>query len=99
MAGVTVSNLVKTYPSGSRRATDDISLEVADGEFLVLVGPSGCGKTTLLRMVAGLETPDSGTVTIGGRDVTSLPARERRSCFVLPRLCVAHVRQAHPHHR
>ena len=74
---VTVSNLVKTYPSGNRRATDDISLSVEDGEFLVLVGPSGCGKTTLLRMVAGLETPDSGTVTIGGRDVTALPARER----------------------
>ena len=77
MAGVVVSNLVKTYPSQKRRATDDITLEVADGEFLVLVGPSGCGKTTLLRMVAGLETPDSGTVTIGGRDVTSLPARRR----------------------
>ncbi|AGZ41921.1 ABC transporter ATP-binding protein [Actinoplanes friuliensis] len=77
MAGVVVSNLVKTYPSGNRRATDDVTLEVADGEFLVLVGPSGCGKTTLLRMVAGLETPDSGTVTIGGRDVTGLPARER----------------------
>jgi multiple sugar transport system ATP-binding protein len=77
MAGVEVSNLVKTYPSGSRRATDDITLTVADGEFLVLVGPSGCGKTTLLRMVAGLEVPDGGTVRIGGRDVTELPARER----------------------
>ena len=77
MAEVTISNLVKTYPSQQRRATDDISLEVADGEFLVLVGPSGCGKTTLLRMVAGLETPDSGTVRIGGRDVTGLPARRR----------------------
>lgn len=77
MAAVVVDRLVKTYPSGSRRATDDISLEVADGEFLVLVGPSGCGKTTLLRMVAGLETPDSGSVRIGGRDVTALPARER----------------------
>jgi multiple sugar transport system ATP-binding protein len=77
MAEVTISNLVKTYPSQQRRATDDITLEVADGEFLVLVGPSGCGKTTLLRMVAGLETPDSGTVRIGGRDVTGLPARRR----------------------
>ena len=79
---VTVSNLVKTYPGGARRATDDISLEVADGEFLVLVGPSGCGKTTLLRMVAGLETPDSGTVLIGDRDVTALPARDRRLSMV-----------------
>jgi multiple sugar transport system ATP-binding protein len=74
---ITVSNLVKTYPGQARRATDDVSLEVADGEFLVLVGPSGCGKTTLLRMVAGLETPDSGTVHIGDRDVTALPARHR----------------------
>jgi multiple sugar transport system ATP-binding protein len=74
---ITLSNLVKTYPGQARRATDDVSLEVADGEFLVLVGPSGCGKTTLLRMVAGLETPDSGTVHIGERDVTGLPARHR----------------------
>jgi len=94
MAEVTVSNLVKTYPSSQRRATDDISLEVADGEFLVLVGPSGCGKTTLLRMVAGLETPDSGTVTIGGRDVTGLPARRRglsmvfQSYAIFPHLTV-----------
>jgi multiple sugar transport system ATP-binding protein len=95
MAGVTVQNLVKTYPSADRRVTDDVSLEVADGEFLVLVGPSGCGKTTLLRMVAGLETPDSGTVRIGGRDVTSLPARRRglsmvfQSYAIFPHLRVA----------
>ena len=77
MAGVTLTNLVKTYPSTARPAADGVSLEVADGEFLVLVGPSGCGKTTLLRMVAGLETPDGGTVRIGDRDVTGLPPRHR----------------------
>jgi multiple sugar transport system ATP-binding protein len=77
MSEIVVSELVKTYTTGGPRATDGVSLEVADGEFLVLVGPSGCGKTTLLRMVAGLETPDSGTVHIGGRDVTELPARQR----------------------
>jgi multiple sugar transport system ATP-binding protein len=82
MAEVVVRNLVKTYAASAHRATDDVSLEVADGEFVVLVGPSGCGKTTLLRMVAGLETPDSGTVHIGGRDVTGLPARQRRVSMV-----------------
>jgi multiple sugar transport system ATP-binding protein len=77
MSDIVMRNLVKAYTPGGPRATDDVSLEIADGEFLVLVGPSGCGKTTLLRMVAGLERPDSGTVSIGGRDVTRLPARER----------------------
>jgi multiple sugar transport system ATP-binding protein len=82
MAEVMLRNLVKTYPASARRATDGVSLEVADGEFIVLVGPSGCGKTTLLRMVAGLETPDSGTVHIAGRDVTNLPARQRELSMV-----------------
>ena len=82
MAHVMVRNLVKTYSASARRATDDVSLEVADGEFVVLVGPSGCGKTTLLRMVAGLETPDSGSVHIDGRDVTHLPPRQRQVSMV-----------------
>ncbi len=77
MSDVVIQSLVKTYPGNTERATDDISLEIADGEFMVLLGPSGCGKTTLLRMIAGLELPDDGSIAIGGRDVTYLPAHRR----------------------
>lgn len=82
MADITISNLVKTYPGGTERATDDVSLHIADGSFTVLLGPSGCGKTTLLRMLAGLELPDSGAVSIGGRDVTYLPPNKRNISMV-----------------
>jgi multiple sugar transport system ATP-binding protein len=64
------------------RAVDDVSLTVADGEFVALLGPSGCGKTTLLRSIAGLEEIDAGRITIGGRDVTNLPPRHRRIAMV-----------------
>ncbi|HEV2060599.1 MAG TPA: ATP-binding cassette domain-containing protein, partial [Solirubrobacteraceae bacterium] len=64
MAGVRLSGVVKTYPDGTT-AVDGLDLDVADGEFMVLVGPSGCGKTTALRMVAGLETITAGRITIG----------------------------------
>jgi len=58
-------------------AVDDVSLDVVDGEFLTLLGPSGSGKTTVLRMIAGFEVPSSGSIALGGRDVTSMPAFER----------------------
>jgi len=58
-------------------AVDDVSLEVKPGEFLTLLGPSGCGKTTLLRLIAGFETPTSGTIRVGGEDVTLLPPYRR----------------------
>ncbi|GAB3989513.1 ABC transporter ATP-binding protein [Actinoallomurus acanthiterrae] len=67
---------------GDVRALDDLSLEIADGEFFALVGPSGCGKTTLLRTIAGLETATSGTVRIGDRDVTHLPPGDRDVAMV-----------------
>jgi multiple sugar transport system ATP-binding protein len=63
-------------------AVDAIDLMAWEGEFLVLLGPSGCGKTTLMRMIAGLETPSSGEVRIGGRDVTDLPPRTRNIAMV-----------------
>jgi multiple sugar transport system ATP-binding protein len=82
MTDVSISRLCKTYPGQGTPATDDVSLEIADGEFLVLLGPSGCGKTTLMRMVAGLELADSGRVIVGGRDITYLPPRERNLSMV-----------------
>src|SRR5690606_26795712 len=62
---------------GSTVAVRDLSLEVPAGEFLSLLGPSGCGKTTTLRMIAGFETPTSGRILLGGRDVTGLPPQRR----------------------
>jgi multiple sugar transport system ATP-binding protein len=82
MTEVHLRNLVKTYPGAATRATDDVSLDIADGEFMVLLGPSGCGKTTLLRMVAGLELPDAGQIVVGGRDVTYLPPKDRNLSMV-----------------
>src|SRR5947209_5560638 len=66
----------KVYPGGVR-AVDGLTLSVADGELLVLVGPSGCGKTTTLRLVAGLEEPTAGSVTLGGREVSRVPPQDR----------------------
>jgi multiple sugar transport system ATP-binding protein len=79
MASLTVHNLSKSFGSG--KVLDDVTFEVADGEFCILLGPSGCGKTTLLRAVAGLEEA-SGSIAIGGRRVDSLPPRERDVAFV-----------------
>ncbi len=75
MADIRLEDLHKRF--GRVVAVRDVSLEVRDGEFVVLLGPSGCGKTTLLRLIAGLETPDRGRVWIGSRDVTHLPPGRR----------------------
>lgn len=82
MATVFFDNVCKVYSRGDTPAVDGFSLDVSDGEFVVLVGPSGCGKSTTLRMVAGLEIPTSGTISIGGRDVTSLPPKDRDIAMV-----------------
>jgi multiple sugar transport system ATP-binding protein len=82
MATVTYEQTTRIYPKTSRRAVDRLDLAVDDGEFLVLVGPSGCGKTTSLRMLAGLEDIDEGTISIDGRDIGNLPPRARDIAMV-----------------
>jgi multiple sugar transport system ATP-binding protein len=76
MAEITLDRLTKVYGDGTR-AVSDLDLEIADGEFVVLVGPSGCGKTSALRMVAGLEPITDGRVVIGGEVVNKLPPKDR----------------------
>ena len=80
MSDLQLSNVHKYY--GDVHAVRGVDLEIAEGEFAVLVGPSGCGKSTLLRMVAGLETIDDGDVHIGGRVVNDLRPRERNIAMV-----------------
>ena len=70
------------YPGGTKPAVAHLDLDIAEGEFLVLVGPSGCGKSTSLRMLAGLEPISSGTIYIGDRDVTHVPAKDRDIAMV-----------------
>jgi len=82
MADISIDSLMKTYPGTHEPATNDVSLDIIDGEFMVLLGPSGCGKTTLLRMIAGLEVPDSGSIAIGGKDITYLPPQDRNLSMV-----------------
>ena len=74
--GLTIKNVCKQF--GDVKALDNVSLDVAPGEFFTLLGPSGCGKTTLLRIIAGLELADSGQVFSGDKDITHLPAIKRQ---------------------
>jgi ABC-type sugar transport system ATPase subunit len=82
MAEVEVKDVRKRFKGGARPVLDGVSFSVKDGEFVCLLGPSGCGKTTLLRVIAGLEPADSGTVSIGGADVTDTPPKDRDIAFV-----------------
>jgi sulfate transport system ATP-binding protein len=77
---ISLQRLTKRF--GEHVALDDVSLEIADGSLTALLGPSGCGKTTLLRIIAGLEVPDTGVVRIDGRDVTHVPPQDRGIGFV-----------------
>ncbi|MEJ4117877.1 ABC transporter ATP-binding protein [Corynebacterium tuberculostearicum] len=82
MAKVTFEKVNITYPGASAPTVKDLDLDIADGEFLVLVGPSGCGKSTTLRALAGLEPTSSGRITIDGKDVTNLEPGDRDIAMV-----------------
>ncbi len=94
---VEARNTVKTYGVGASavNALDDVSITIAKGEFFTLLGPSGCGKTTLLRCIAGFETPTSGAILLSGRDITATPPNARpvntvfQSYALFPHLTVA----------
>lgn len=94
MSQLELHGLSKRYPDGNL-AVECVDLSIESGEFVVLLGPSGCGKTTTLRMIAGLELPTSGSILLGGRDVTQLRPAQRDVGFVFqfyalyPHLCVA----------
>ncbi len=80
MAEITLTGITKTF--GTDTALDDVTMTVPDGAFVVLLGPTGAGKTTILRMVSGLDTPDRGTITIGGRDMAGLTPAQRDVAMV-----------------
>ncbi|MFW6597508.1 ABC transporter ATP-binding protein [Propionibacteriaceae bacterium Y2011] len=82
MATVSFNQSTRVYPGSEKPAVDKLDLQIGDGEFMVLVGPSGCGKSTSLRMLAGLEEVNSGTIQIGDRDVTHLPPKDRDIAMV-----------------
>jgi len=82
MATVTFEKASRIYPGSTTPAVNNLTLEVKDGEFLVLVGPSGCGKSTVLRMLAGLEEVDSGRILIGGIDVADVAPKDRDVAMV-----------------
>jgi multiple sugar transport system ATP-binding protein len=80
MGALTISNVRKSF--GNVEILKGIDIEIDAGEFLILVGPSGCGKSTLLNMIAGLDSPSAGTISIGERDVTNLPPKDRDIAMV-----------------
>ncbi|WP_320669004.1 ABC transporter ATP-binding protein [Patulibacter defluvii] len=82
MGSIQLHEVTKAFPKAEAAAVDRISLEIADGEFLVLVGPSGCGKSTLLRMIAGIEDASSGRILIDGADATHAPPKDRDIAMV-----------------
>ena len=86
MSGLQLSNITKKF--GQVTAVQDINLDIPDGKFVSFLGPSGCGKTTLLRMIAGLETPTEGAIQLGGEDITPIPTHQRNIGMVFQSLAL-----------
>ncbi|MGP2490779.1 ABC transporter ATP-binding protein [Mesorhizobium sp. PUT5] len=86
MPGLSINAVTKRF--GDFSAVDDVSLSVPHGTFVCLLGPSGCGKTTLLRMIAGLEEPTSGTIALDGADITDVPTHKRNFGMVFQSLAL-----------
>src|ERR1700694_159831 len=82
MATITYKNASCIYESSAKRAVDSLNLDIDNGEFVVLVGPSGSGKSTALRMLAGLEDIDEGSIEIGGKDMVGVPSKDRDIAMV-----------------
>ncbi|MBN2622796.1 MAG: sn-glycerol-3-phosphate ABC transporter ATP-binding protein UgpC [Acidimicrobiales bacterium] len=82
MASIRLDHISKVFPGADTPAVDDVSLDIGDGEFVILVGPSGCGKSTILRMVAGLEDITEGDLVVGDRRINDLAPRERNLAMV-----------------
>jgi multiple sugar transport system ATP-binding protein len=82
MAAITYKNASCIYEGSDKLAVDNLNLDIQDGEFIVLVGPSGSGKSTALRMLAGLEDIDEGSIEIGGKDMTGVPSKDRDIAMV-----------------
>ena len=82
MAEVRYENATRVYPGAGQPAVDALTLAIGDGEFVVMTGPPGCGTTTALRMLAGLEEIDEGTILIGGQDMAGVPSRDRDVAIV-----------------
>ncbi|MFN7104753.1 MAG: ABC transporter ATP-binding protein, partial [Pseudorhizobium sp.] len=86
MSGLILNNVTKRF--GNFTAVDDVNLSVPDGTFVCLLGPSGCGKTTLMRMIAGLDLPSTGSITLGGEDITEVPTHKRNLGMVFQSLAL-----------
>src|SRR5690606_23731272 len=82
MADITYHNASCIYENSDTFAVDSLDLDIEDGEFVVLVGPSGSGKSTALRMLSGLEDIDEGSISIGGKDMTGVPSKDRDIAMV-----------------